>query len=102
MFGDGDTWSHQRVAVGIQARIPLGVWVALFVLSALGMLGMGYQSGITGSKRSGAVCGLRPGERAGQRSKQRASVATPRRSVHAGKGRRIGPRKLLDQFTRFG
>jgi len=45
---------HQRVAVGIQTRIPKGVWVALYVLSALGMLGMGYQGGITGSNRSGA------------------------------------------------
>jgi hypothetical protein len=45
---------HQRVAVGIQVRIPLGVWLALYALSALGMLGMGYQAGITGSKRSGA------------------------------------------------
>jgi hypothetical protein len=45
---------HQRVAVGIQARIPLGVWLALYALSVLGMLSMGYQSGVTGSKRSGA------------------------------------------------
>jgi len=46
---------HQRVAVGIQVRIPLGVWLALYALSALGMLSMGYQAGITGSKRSGAA-----------------------------------------------
>ena len=45
---------HQRVAVGVQARIPRGVWVALYALAALGMLGMGYQAGITGSKRSWA------------------------------------------------
>lgn len=45
---------HQRVAVGLQTRIPLGVWAALYVLSALGMLSMGYQGGITGSRRSGA------------------------------------------------
>jgi hypothetical protein len=45
---------HQRVAVGVQARIPPGVWLALYALSVLGMLGMGYQAGITGSKRSGA------------------------------------------------
>jgi len=45
---------HQRVAVGVQTRIPLGVWVSLYVLSVLGMLSMGYQSGVTGSKRSSA------------------------------------------------
>src|SRR5512134_581079 len=45
---------HQRVAVGLQARIPLGVWAALYLLSVLGMISMGYQSGITGSKRTGA------------------------------------------------
>lgn len=45
---------HQRIAVGLQTRIPSGVWAALFGLSVLGMIGIGYQSGITGSKRSGA------------------------------------------------
>lgn len=45
---------HQRVAVGVQTRIPIGVWVALYVLSVFGMLSMGYQGGITGSNRSGA------------------------------------------------
>jgi hypothetical protein len=45
---------HQRVAVGVQARIPQGVWAALYALAVLGMLSMGYQAGITGSKRSGA------------------------------------------------
>jgi hypothetical protein len=45
---------HQRVAIGLQARIPPGVWAGLYALSVLGMISMGYQSGITGSKRSGA------------------------------------------------
>jgi hypothetical protein len=45
---------QQRVAVGVQTRIPLGVWAALYALSVLGMLSMGYQSGVTGSKRSSA------------------------------------------------
>lgn len=43
---------HQRVAVGLQSRVPPGVWAALYVLSVFGMIGMGYQGGITGSKRS--------------------------------------------------
>ncbi|HJW44853.1 MAG TPA: hypothetical protein VJ484_00015, partial [Lysobacter sp.] len=41
-----------RVAVGIQARIPMGVWVALFFLMSLGMLVVGYQTAIAESKRS--------------------------------------------------
>ena len=45
---------HQRIAVGVQTRIPLGVWAALYLLSVLGMLSMGYQGGVTGSKRSAA------------------------------------------------
>lgn len=45
---------HQRVAIGLQLRIPTGVWIALYALSVLGMISMGYQVGITGSKRSEA------------------------------------------------
>lgn len=42
----------QRVAVGLQARIPPAIWWALFFLMTLGMGGIGYQTGIAGSKRS--------------------------------------------------
>jgi hypothetical protein len=41
-----------RVAVGLQARIPTGIWLSLYVLVILGMLGVGYQTGIAGSRRS--------------------------------------------------
>ncbi len=41
-----------RVAIGLQARVPNGIWIALFGLTILGMLGMGYHTGIAGSKRS--------------------------------------------------
>lgn len=41
-----------RVAVGLHARIPTGIWLVLFVLVILGMLGVGYQSGVAGSGRS--------------------------------------------------
>lgn len=44
-----------RVAVGIQERIPGGVWTALFALVVLGMIAMGYQTGIAASKRSFAA-----------------------------------------------
>ena len=44
-----------RVALGLQARIPIGVWVVLYALTILGMLSMGYHAGIAGSKWSKAT-----------------------------------------------
>jgi len=41
-----------RVAVALQQRIPLGVWLVLCCLTSLGMAALGYQTGIAGSKRS--------------------------------------------------
>lgn len=41
-----------RVAVALQARIPVGIWVSLASLTFLGMVAVGYQMGIAGSKRS--------------------------------------------------
>ena len=41
-----------RVAVGIQARVPLEIWLVLYGITILGMAGVGYQTGIAGSKRS--------------------------------------------------
>ncbi len=41
-----------RVAVALQARIPNGIWFALLGLTILGMVAVGYQLGISGSKRS--------------------------------------------------
>jgi hypothetical protein len=46
------TVNAMRVAVGIQARIPMGVWGALFFLISLGMMVVGYQTAIAASKRS--------------------------------------------------
>ena len=40
-----------RVAVGLQARIPGGIWLVLYVLVIFGMIGMGYQTAIAGSAR---------------------------------------------------
>lgn len=45
----------QRVAVGLQARVPFGVWALLFALMVLGMLSIGYFTGIAGSRRSKAM-----------------------------------------------
>lgn len=44
-----------RVAIGLQARIPVGIWIALYSLTILGMISVGYHAGITGSKRSKAT-----------------------------------------------
>lgn len=44
-----------RVAVGLQARIPLGIWLTLAVLTFLGMGMVGYQAGIVESKRTLAM-----------------------------------------------
>ncbi len=41
-----------RVAIGIQARIPGEVWVVLLGITILGMISLGYQTKIAGSKRS--------------------------------------------------
>ena len=41
-----------RVAVGMQARVPGEIWLALYCITILGMVSVGYQTGIAGSKRS--------------------------------------------------
>jgi len=43
-----------RAAIGIQARVPGAIWLVLYGITILGMMGVGYQSGIAGSKRSTA------------------------------------------------
>jgi hypothetical protein len=40
-----------RVAVGVQARVPFGIWLILYLLVILGMIGIGYQAAIAGSTR---------------------------------------------------
>ncbi len=44
-----------RVAIGAQARVPAAIWWMLFILVALGMFGVGYQTGIAGSRRTWAM-----------------------------------------------
>ena len=41
-----------RMALGVQARIPLQIWFVLTSVTVLGMMALGYHSGIAGSKRS--------------------------------------------------
>lgn len=42
----------QRVSVGLQTRIPPALWTVLSILIALGMVGVGYQTAIAGSRRT--------------------------------------------------
>jgi hypothetical protein len=41
-----------RVAASLYSRIPLVVWIALYTLAAVSVLGIGYQAGLTGKARS--------------------------------------------------
>ncbi|MGE5362294.1 MAG: hypothetical protein ACM3NQ_25025 [Bacteroidales bacterium] len=41
-----------RVAIGLQARIPAGIWMAFYALVALSMLAVGYHTAIASSRRS--------------------------------------------------
>jgi hypothetical protein len=43
-----------RVAVGLQARIPSGVWLTLYGLVVFCTLGNGYHMGVSGSRRAKA------------------------------------------------
>lgn len=44
-----------RLTVGVRARVPMGIWFALYSLTILGMVSLGYHAGIAGSKRSRAT-----------------------------------------------
>jgi hypothetical protein len=44
-----------RVAVSVQARMPTGLWIVLYVLVVLGMIAVGYQTAIAASRRSWAM-----------------------------------------------
>ncbi|MGE5805603.1 MAG: hypothetical protein ACM34M_07410 [Ignavibacteria bacterium] len=40
-----------RVAVGLQVRIPNGIWLIIYILIILTMFSIGYQTAVTGSSR---------------------------------------------------
>jgi hypothetical protein len=44
-----------RVAIGAQTRIPTAIWLVLYALIILGMMGVGYQTAIAGSGRTSAI-----------------------------------------------
>lgn len=39
-----------RVSIGLQARVPIGIWVILYFLVGLGMFGVGFQMTVSGSR----------------------------------------------------
>jgi MFS family permease len=41
-----------RVNLGLQVRIPAGIWLGLYALVVLAMLAVGYQTAIAGSRRT--------------------------------------------------
>ena len=47
-----------RLAIGVHARVHLAIWLTLASLIIIGMLALGYQTGIAGSSRSRATAVL--------------------------------------------
>ena len=48
----------KRVLVGMRSRIPLSIWLGLYGLAILGMVSVGYQAGLSATRRSPAMLGL--------------------------------------------
>ncbi len=48
----------KRVQVGIRNRIPIVIWAGLLGLATLGMAAVGYQAGLSTTRRSPAMIGL--------------------------------------------
>jgi hypothetical protein len=42
----------KRVQVGTRSRIPGAIWIGLFAVAVFSLAGMGYQAGLTGTRRS--------------------------------------------------
>ena len=51
-INDISTVHATRVAIGLQTRIPVGIWVTLGLLAFFGMSMVGYQAGVVESKRT--------------------------------------------------
>jgi hypothetical protein len=47
-----------RVMAGLRSRVPAVIWIVLYLLGFLGMVLMGYQSGLANSRRSIAAVAL--------------------------------------------
>jgi hypothetical protein len=47
-----------RLMAGLRSRVPAVIWIVLYLLGFLGMVLMGYQSGLANSRRSIAAVAL--------------------------------------------
>jgi Protein of unknown function (DUF4239) len=41
-----------RITMGLHTRLPMGIWMVLYILVFLSMAGVGYQKAVVGSRRS--------------------------------------------------
>ncbi len=48
----------RRLQVGLRSRIPVSIWVGLFAVAVLSMASVGYQSGLSATRRSPVMGGL--------------------------------------------
>ncbi len=48
----------ERVTMGVHDHVPLFVWISLAIVTALGMVTMGYQASLLGSRRARAMIPL--------------------------------------------
>ena len=48
----------ERVTMGVHDHVPQFVWISLAFVTALGMITMGYQASLTGSRRTRAMIPL--------------------------------------------
>lgn len=48
----------KRILVGIRSRIPMSIWVVLLALALLGMTAVGYQAGLSMTRRSPAMLAM--------------------------------------------
>jgi hypothetical protein len=48
----------ERVLIGVHSRIPIIIWLALYLIAFFSMAELGYHEGIAGSRRSLAVAAL--------------------------------------------
>ena len=57
-LNDMNNLQAMRIAVGLQTRIPYGIWLLLYVLVILGMFSIGYQIAVAGSSRRSWVMSI--------------------------------------------
>jgi hypothetical protein len=48
----------KRIMMGLRNRIPIVMWIGLSALAVLGMFSVGYQAGLSATRRSPAMLGL--------------------------------------------